>query len=259
MLQRHHPQNKDDVEVEDDYDSSHLQQASCTCTYTHKRRYSHNRYHYHPRKTIRLTVTMILMCLIFVGCHCSTMTHATDVTEHHLIHMNVTTHDDANNRTDNDNTDAHSIQYDSINSNHQQQPPAKLLRGTTRHSYGNNNINNEFSDDDDDIEDDLDQYILDYHDIDIQNNRKLVTMIDRNKILQFQRNRNIINTTWIIVFNNNNNNNPSNIILTLLRKKIVSRLSLVLNAIVVKGITRNTLNWLLQQPDVLLIEEVRSG
>jgi hypothetical protein len=184
------------------------------------------------------TIASTTFAIIIIFMYCITTTHA----DGDLINTSITTKDVvAKNQTqyysNRHNRQHHNTIYIS---NQQEQQQKKLLRGpaTIIHPY-------------DDDEQDLNQYILDYECNDIQYNRKLVTIFDRSRL---QLRRNIVNTTWIVVLNRQSTSNS--IVIKLLRRKMVSRINLVLNAIVVKGITRNTLGWLLQQPDVTFIEEV---
>jgi hypothetical protein len=122
----------------------------------------------------------------------------------------------------------------------------------------------------DDEDDDEERYILDYNHMDVQHyRRKLVTIFDGPTSPQIQvqpqqettlfstflsRRRSIVNTTWIVRVNSNQT--IDTILSKLVPQKVLYRLNLVFQGLIVKGITRSTLNWLLRRSDVLLIEEV---
>jgi hypothetical protein len=161
---------------------------------------------------------------------------------------------------------------------HPSQSTQQVLRGydhVTAKSEPQEDNEDEFIEDDDDDNIDTERYILDYSQIDVQHSRKLVTIFDRplssSQPQQQQqqqrqqslfssfvtsRRRNIADTTWIIQVNSTQ---TTDIIQSkIVPNKIIQRLNLVFNGLIVKGISRSTLTWLLRRSDVLLIEEVRS-
>ena len=145
--------------------------------------------------------------------------------------------------------------------------PVTLMRDEVTTSTMDHNVfPNEPGDDDHNNNDEDDErYILDYSQIDVQHQRKLVTIFDRPpqrqdqqqqlKLLPLVFRRNISNVTWIIRVDNDQT--TSLIASKFLTGHIVSRMSLVFNGLIVRDISRWTLTSLLRRSDVLLIEEVR--
>ena len=145
--------------------------------------------------------------------------------------------------------------------------PVTLMRDEVTTSTMDHNVfPNEPGDDDHNNNDEDDErYILDYSQIDVQHQRKLVTNFDRPpqrqdqqqqlKLLPLVFRRNISNVTWIIRVDNDQT--TSLIASKFLTGHIVSRMSLVFNGLIVRDISRWTLTSLLRRSDVLLIEEVR--